>query len=154
MELHGFSICNNNITREVTKSTIDHLGSKIADRFNHHTDTVINDFSDHNSVITEIHMCVIREKYITTQKVDIVSLNQKLMESFADEIGRHTDANNCYNFISNTLLRCLSESTTTTTKKIKTNGKHCPWMEEYPNLKILIEKIQKKAERTRVDRQA
>lgn len=140
LKSYGFKICNTNVTRSASNRLIDHIFTNLANRFDHHSDTIEHEFSDHNIIMTNINTNFKnKQKFVEIKKTNYTKFSELENENLNKDSLERMDINNAYNYISETLKDALTVSTVTIKKKCS-KVVNCEWLKKCPNLSILINK--------------
>ncbi len=128
LSAYGFSITNNNITRDESQSILDHVVSNFSRHCHHNNWTFsVDEMSDHNAVLTMLDFEAALESNIReTKKINFCNLNRDLQQIFSN-ISEFNDPNALYEFVLESLNTAIIKNTTVSMKKMRKKD-NCPWM--------------------------
>lgn len=128
LDLNGFHLCNHFVTRESSKTVLDHIISNFSSKYEFNISTIFNTTSDHNILISTINLPKFNKsiqtiiKKFTDYDQICVDLEKALIENKPDS----DDPNILLEFLTNQIKILLDKHTTEKVIKIK-EKEICPW---------------------------
>lgn len=104
----GFFISNDKISRPISGTLLDHAITNFHEKFKIVNSTIDNDFSDHNIILSEIHLsskCESQTYYKKFTDFELFKIN--LIKNLECEANHSSNVNSYCNFISDSLTTAL-----------------------------------------------
>lgn len=134
----GMQICNDEITREASRTIIDHVCSNMVGNYVHEVATFCSNISDHNIIMLKVKTRNDGQRDITTtRKIDYERLRELLHQKLATQMPSTGDVNVQYCALSSIVQKSTTEATNYRQLRPKKN-KLCEWLGMSPNITTLI----------------